>query len=175
VSPSEKENLSHKKAVVVFVTKTVVKVIHEHESSGNVRTVVIKEEYDNDRPTVQIINCFLCINQQISVANSNGVIIGAPVTVANINQINNIITNVNNINSRSSINNNAINNLALTNTNINTATINNPPPPPEYSPTAPVFVPQTTTSNTNQSTTTSSNSVTNHPPSAFSGSCRPPV
>ena len=128
----------------MFVTKTVVKVIHEHESSGSVRTVVVREEDDNDRPTVQVINCFsLCINQQISVANSKGVIIGAPITITNIQQTNNIITNINSINSQNTIYNNAINSAYVSNANTNLVSspnVNNPPPPPEYSASAPAAI-----------------------------------
>src|SRR5207249_9965510 len=97
VTPQEKKLLlSEKKVVLIFVTKIVAKVVHEHESSGGTRTVIIKEEDDNDRPTVQVINCVgFCINQQIAVANNNGVIIDRPITITNINQINNIVTNLN--------------------------------------------------------------------------------
>jgi len=146
VTPSQKKTLlQSKKIVIINVTKTVVKVIHEHESSGSVRIVVLKEEDDNDRPTVQVIDCFQCVEQQINVANSRGVLINSPITITSVIQINNIITNVNNINSQSTINNNEINNEALSNTNIvNSATVDNPPPPPEYSPSVPAVIPATT-------------------------------
>ena len=121
VNPQEKKLLlSEKKVVVIFVTKTVVKVIHEHESSGSVRIVVIREEDDNDRPTVNIINCFSpCIQQEISRATVQNTIINAPVFITNINQVTNIVNNVNSINSINTINNNAINNAYVTNVNAN--------------------------------------------------------
>jgi hypothetical protein len=142
VTPHEKNVLlSERKVVIVSVTKTVVKVIHESESSGSTRTIIIKEEDEDDRPTVQVINCFApCFNQYIS--NPRVTIIGSPIYVTNIQQTNTIINTVNAQNSQVIIYNNAINNAYVNsgNTNLVGTTVNNPPPPPQYSASAPAAI-----------------------------------
>ena len=99
------------KVVPIFVTKIVVKIIHEHESSGNVRVVVIREQEDNYRPTVVVINCFApCFQKEYSRALIQNTIINSPVFITNFNQITSIVNNVNTINSVNIIKNNIINN-----------------------------------------------------------------
>ena len=131
--------------VPIFVTKTVVKIIHEHEYIGNVRVVVIKEEEDYDRPTAVAINCFApCFQQEYTRAIIQKTIINAPVFVTNVNQITSIVNNVNTINSVNVINNNLINNAYVSNVNTDNMNIFNPPPPPAYSPTNLFSVPPDT-------------------------------
>ena len=125
------------KVVPIFVTKIVVKIIHEHEPSGNVRVVVIREQEDNYRPTVVVINCFApCFQEEYSRALIQNTIINSPVYITNFNQITNIVNNINTINSVNIIKNNIINNAYLNNVNTDNMNIFNPPPPPAYSPTA---------------------------------------
>src|SRR5215469_16684271 len=124
------------KVVPIFVTKIVVKIIHEHESSGNVRVVVIGEQEDNYRPTVVVINCFApCFQEEYSRALIQNTIINSPVFITNFNQITSIVNNVNTINSINTIKNNIINNAYFNNVNTDNMNIFNPPPPPAYSPT----------------------------------------
>jgi hypothetical protein len=104
--------------VPIFVTKTVVKIIHEHEYSGKVRVVVIKEEGDYDTPTSVTINCFVpCFQQEYSRAIIQKTIINTPVFITTVNQITNIVNNVNTINSVYINNNNLINNAYVNNVN----------------------------------------------------------
>jgi hypothetical protein len=138
VTPKYKKLLFENKSMVVpiFVTKTVVKIIHEHEYSGGVRVVVIREEEDYDRPTAIAINCFApCFQQEYTRAIIHKTIINAPVFVTNVNQITSIVNNVNTVNSVNLIDNNLINNAYVNNVNTNNMNIFNPPPPPAYSPT----------------------------------------
>lgn len=131
--------------VPIFVIKTVVKIIHEHEYSGKVRVVVIKEEGDYDTPTSVAINCFApCFQHEYTRAIIQKTIINAPVFVTNVNQITNIVNNVNRINSVNIINNNIINNAYINNVNTDNMNIYNPPPPPAYSPTNLFSVPPDT-------------------------------
>jgi hypothetical protein len=138
VTPKDRKLLYENKTKVVpiFVTKIVVKIIHEHEPSGNVRVVVIKEQEDNYRPTVVVINCFApCFQEEYSRALIQNTIINSPVFITNFNQITSIVNNVNTINSVNIIKNNIINNAYLNNVNTDNMNIFNPPPPPGYSPT----------------------------------------
>ena len=147
VTPKYKKLLfeNKSKVVIIFVTKTVVKIIHEHEYSGKVRVVVIREEADYDRPTVVAINCFApCFQQEYSRAIIQKTIINAPVFITNVNQITNIVNNVNTINSVNVINNNLINNAYVNNVNTDNMNIFNSPPPPAYSPSNPFSVPADT-------------------------------
>src|SRR5215831_19054046 len=124
------------KVVPIFVTKIVVKIIHEHEPSGNVRVVVIREQENNYRPTVVVINCFApCFQEEYSRALIQNTIFSSPVFITNFNEITNIVNNVNTINSVNVIKNNIINNAYLNNVNTDNMNIFNPPPPPAYSPT----------------------------------------
>ena len=136
VTPKDRKLLYENKTKVVpiFVTKIVVKIIHEHESSGNVRVVVIREQEDNYRPTVVVINCFApCFQEEYSRALIQNTIINSPVFIKNFNQITSIVNNVNTINSVNIIKNNIINNAYLNNVNTDNMNIFNPPPPPAYS------------------------------------------
>lgn len=138
VTPKYKKLLfeNKNKVIPIFVTKTVVKIIHEHEYSGKVRVVVIKEEEDYDRPTAVAINCFApCFQQEYTRAIIQKTIINTPVFITNVNQITSIVNNVNTINSVNVINNNLINNAYVNNVNTDNMNIFNPPPPPAYSPT----------------------------------------
>ncbi|MGB8937295.1 MAG: hypothetical protein WCC17_19565 [Candidatus Nitrosopolaris sp.] len=147
VTPKYKKLLFENKSKVVpiFVTKTVVKIIHEHEYSGKVRIVVIKEEEDYDRPTAVAINCFApCFQQEYTRAIIQKTIINAPVFITNVNQITSIVNNVNTINSVNVINNNLINNAYVNNVNTDNMNIFHPPPPPAYSPTNLFSVPPDT-------------------------------
>ena len=138
VTHKYKKLLFENKSMVVpiFVTKTVVKIIHEHEYSGKVRVVVIKEEEDYDTPTAVAINCFApCFQQEYTRAIIQKTIVNAPVFVTNVNQITSIVNNVNTINSVNVINNNLINNAYVNNINTDNMNTFNPPPPPAYSPT----------------------------------------
>jgi hypothetical protein len=147
VTPKYKKLLFENKSRVVpiFVTKTVVKIIHEHEYSGKVRIVVIKEEEDYDTPTAVAINCFApCFQQEYTRAIIQKTIINAPVFVTNVNQITSIVNNVNTVNSVNINNNNLINNAYVNNVNTNNMNIFNPPPPPAYSPTNLFSVPPDT-------------------------------
>jgi hypothetical protein len=147
VTQKHKKLLFENKSMIVpiFVTKTVVKIIHEHEYSGKVKVVVIKEEGDYDVPTSVAINCFApCYQQEYTRALIQKTIINAPVFVTNVNQITNIVNNVNTINSVSIINNNLINNAYVNNVNTDNTNIFNPPPPPAYSPTNLFSVPPDT-------------------------------
>jgi hypothetical protein len=131
--------------IPIFVTKTVVKIIHEHEYNGKVRVVVIKEEGDYDTPTSVAINCFApCFQQEYTRAIIQKTIINTPVFVTTVNQIANIVNNVNTINSVNIINNNLIINAYVNNVNTNNMNIFNPPPPPAYSPTNLFSVPPDT-------------------------------
>jgi hypothetical protein len=137
VTPKHKKLLYENKSKVVFlfVTKIVVKVIHEHEYNGKVRVVVIREEDDNYRPTVVVINCFApCYQQEYSRALFDNTVINAPVFITNLNQFTSIINNVNTINTANIVNNNLINHAYVNNVNTNNMNIFNPPPPPAYSP-----------------------------------------
>jgi hypothetical protein len=147
VTPKYKKLLFENKSMVVpiFVTKTVVKIIHEHEYSGGVRVVVIREEEDYDRPSAIAINCFApCFQQEYTRAIIHKTIINAPVFVTNVNQITSIVNNVNTMNSVNLIDNNLINNAYVNNVNTNNMNIFNPPPPPAYSPTNLFSVPPDT-------------------------------
>ena len=138
VTPKDRKLLYENKTKIVpiFVTKIVVKIIHEHEPSGNVRVVVIREQEDNYRPTVVVINCFApCFQEEYSRALIQNTIINSPVFITNFNQITSIVNNVNTINSVNIIKNNIINNAYLNNVNTDNMNIFNPPPPPAYSPT----------------------------------------
>src|SRR5215472_11778282 len=138
VTPKDRKLLYENKTKVVpiFVTKIVVKIIHEHEPSGNVRVVVIREQEDNYRPTVVVINCFApCFQEEYSRALIQNTILNSPVFITNLNQITSIVNNVNTINSVNVIKNNIINNAYLNNVNTDNMNIFNPPPPPAYSPT----------------------------------------
>ena len=144
VTPKYKKLLfeNKSKVVIIFVTKTVVKIIHEHEYNGKFRVVVIREEEDNDRPTVVAINCFApCFQQEYFRAIIQKTIINAPVFITNVNQITSIVNSVNTINSVNAINNNIINNAYVNNIDTNNMNIFNPPPPPAYSPTTLFSVP----------------------------------
>src|SRR5215813_9117288 len=138
VTPKDRKLLYENKTKVVpiFVTKVVVKIIHEHEPSGNVRVVVIREQENNYRPTVVVINCFApCFQEEYSRALIQNTIFSSPVFITNFNEITNIVNNVNTINSVNVIKNNIINNAYLNNVNTDNMNIFNPPPPPAYSPT----------------------------------------
>jgi hypothetical protein len=147
VTQKHRKSLFENKSMIVpiFVIKTVVKIIHEHEYSGKVNLVVIKEEGDYDAPTSVAINCFApCYQQEYNRAIIQKTIINAPVFVTNVNQITNIVNNVNTINSVNIINNNLINNAYVNNVNTDNTNIYDPPPPPAYSPTNLFSVPPDT-------------------------------
>ena len=95
VTPKDKQLLYENKIKVVsfFVTKLVVKVIHEHQSNGKVMIVAIVEKDHNNRPNVVVINCFApCLQQEYSRA------VLKPIPIANDNQISDIANKVNIIN-----------------------------------------------------------------------------
>ena len=166
VTPKDRKLLYENKTKVVpiFVTKIVVKIIHEHEPSGNVRVVVIREQEDNYRPTVVVINCFApCFQEEYSRALIQNTIINSPVFITNFNQITSIVNNVNTINSVNVIKNNIINNAYLNNVNTEDMNILNPPPPPAYSPTTLFSLPPDTPINKGGTTNPNigSRSITN--------------
>jgi hypothetical protein len=139
VTPKDRKLLYENKTniVPIFVTKIVVKIIHEHEPSGNVRVVVIREQEDNYRPTVVVTNCFApCFQQEYSRALIQNTIFNSPVFITNFNQITTIVKNINTINSVNMIRNNIINNAYLNNVNTDNMNTFNPPPAPAYSPTS---------------------------------------
>ncbi|MGB6592142.1 MAG: hypothetical protein WBE68_11600, partial [Candidatus Nitrosopolaris sp.] len=95
VTPKDKQLLYENKIKVVsfFVTKLVVKVIHEHKSNGKVRVVAIVEEDHNNRPTAVVINCFApCLQQEYSRA------VLKPIPITNDNQIRDTVNKVTIIN-----------------------------------------------------------------------------